>query len=302
MPAKSVGVAILTLNAEKHLEHVLKPILASSLKPKILVIDSASNDQTLAICKEWGVEVYNIPRNEFNHGLTREKARKVLGTDIVVFLTHDAYLEDGEALIPLVEPLLKSKAAASYARQLPRPGAGLLEAFPRAYNYPEESQLRNISNVKKWGVYTFFISDSCAAYDNASLDTIGGFSDVLYGEDTKACAELLHKGFNIAYVAEARVEHSHDYTLIQEFKRNFDIGLSRKQIEPLLAIAGADSARGQAFAKKLLLESLKTPWITPYVFFHLAAKFLGYKIGQKSVNASATWKRMLSSQPYFFKS
>ena len=196
-----------------------------------------------------GVEILPIPRGEFNHGLTREKARLALKTDIAVFLTQDAYLADGDALLPLIEPLMKGKAAASYARQLPRPNAGLLETFARTFNYPAEGNLRSLADAGQWGVYTFFLSNSCAAYLNSALDEIGGFSDVLLGEDTLACAQLLHRGHSVAYAAEAKVEHSHNYTLKEEFKRNFDIGLSRRQIEPLLLVAGRDAQRGWASPK-----------------------------------------------------
>lgn len=81
----SVGVLLLTLNAEKHLHESLLPVINSTLKPKVLVIDSGSQDKTAEIAKDLGAEVLVIRKNEFNHGATREKGRKLLNTDIVVF-------------------------------------------------------------------------------------------------------------------------------------------------------------------------------------------------------------------------
>lgn len=295
-----IGIVILTLNAEKHLDKLLPPLVKSPLKPKILIVDSSSTDNTVDKVLSYGVEVVSIPRSEFNHGLTREKARALIGTEIVVFMTQDAYFVDVEGVEELVRPLLDNRAEVSYARQIPRAHADLLESFARDFNYPPESHIRSLKEVKQWGVYTFFISNSCSAYLNKALDEVGGFPDVLFGEDTAALAKLLHRGYKVAYVATSQVEHSHNYTLKEEFKRNFDIGLSRKSLAASLAIAGKDSSRGKDFALSLLKKSLATPWKTPYVISHLAAKWCGYKLGQCSINASTQWKSFFSSQPYYF--
>jgi rhamnosyltransferase len=190
---QTVGVAILTLNAQSHLSHCLSPLLKSPLNPRVLVVDSSSTDLTVGVAREMGAETLLIPREEFNHGLTREKARKHLNTDIVVFLTPDAYACDDQMLNQLVQPIVNDQAAAAYARQLPHQGAGFFEAFPRHFNYPSESHIRGIEDIHQYGVYTFFCSNSCAAYSNQKLDEIGGFRSVLLGEDTVAIAELLHK-------------------------------------------------------------------------------------------------------------
>ena len=46
-----------------------------------------------------------MPRDEFNHGLTRERARRALGTDIVVMLTPDAVATDTEFVERLTRPI-----------------------------------------------------------------------------------------------------------------------------------------------------------------------------------------------------
>ena len=86
-------------------------------------------------------------------------ARKRLGTDIVVFMTQDAYPRDSDIFSPLVEPIIKGIAAVSYARQIPREGAGTFEAFPREFNYGPTPQLRRMDDVDTYGVYTFFCSN-----------------------------------------------------------------------------------------------------------------------------------------------
>lgn len=231
----SIGVAVITHKAKNHLPLCLPPLLQSSLKPRVLVVNSSSHDGTVETALELGAETLVIPRPDFNHGSTREKARKHLDTDIVVMITPDAYALDTHVLERLVKPIIEGKASISYARQIPHDGADFFESFHREFNYPSESHIRGIEEIGRYGVYTFFCSNSCAAYSNKALDEIGGFHSTLLGEDTVAVAKLLRKGHKIAYTAEAIVKHSHRYTLMQEFKRTFDTGLARAEYGHLLS-------------------------------------------------------------------
>jgi Predicted glycosyltransferases len=299
----TIGCAIVTYRAKNHLEHCLKPLLESPLKPKILVVDSSSNDGTVEIAQRLGAETVVIPKSEFNHGTTRELARKRLGTDIVCLLTQDAYMVDKYSLERLVAPIVDKRASIAYARQIPHKGAHFFEAFARNYNYPEHSHVRSIDDTDKYGVFTFFCSNSCAAYSNAALDEIGGFNHVLLGEDTVATAKLLRKGHKIAYAADALVHHSHRYSLWQEFNRNFDTGLARKGYAHLLDCSEGDSKRGLDYMKSMLKRLAKEqPHLIPYALAHGFFKWSGYQIGKRSTNAPIAFKKALSSQKFFWES
>lgn len=295
-----VGVAIITHNARHHLPYCLPPLLQSELKPHIVLVNSSSTDGTVELAKQFGVETVVIPRKEFNHGTTRELARKILNTDIVVMTTPDAYATTG-ALDKLVEPIIQNKASLAYSRQIPHQGANIWESFPRKFNYPDKSQLRSIADVAEYGVYTFFFSDSFGAYSNAALEEIGGFCPVLTGEDTVLCAKLLLKGHKVAYVAESLVHHSHHYSLLQEFKRHFDTGLARESYKEWLISGGKDSKRGKAYVKELLNYLAKeSPHLIPYALLQSVVKFTGYYLGKKLINAPKSVKKQFSAQDFYW--
>jgi rhamnosyltransferase len=301
MKNPTIGVAVITHQARYHLPRCLPPYLNSKLKPRVLVMNSSSHDGTVEAAEALGAETLVIPRQQFNHGATRELARKHLGTDIIVMTTPDAYPAHDELLETLVQPLIDNQASIAYARQLPHEGADFFESFARQFNYPETSHIRSLNEAKQYGVYTFFCSNSCAAYLNTALDEIGGFEPVLLGEDTVAVARLLHRGHRIAYVAEAKVHHSHRYTLKQEFKRCFDAGLARKEYRHLIAIGGNDSSRGTTYT----LEMGKSLWkenrpLIPYAIIQTAVKWFGYQLGKRSVKAPLWLKRNLSSQDFYW--
>ncbi len=299
----SVGVIVITHSAKKHLQHCLPPLIASSVQPRVLLVNSSSHDGTVEEAERLGAETLVIPRVEFNHGTTREMARNYLRTDIVVMITPDAYPVGEDMLEKLVQPLLDGRASIAYARQLPHDGAGVFESFPREFNYPPESQLRGIEDAKKYGAYTFFCSNSCAAYVNAALDEIGGFRSVLTGEDTLAVSLLLQRGHKIAYVAEAEVKHSHEYTLMQEFKRYFDTGYYRKLNYELFRFQGNDEGRGREYLRALLKHLARvSPHLIPYAILQTAAKWAGYKLGRMSVNAPVWFLKRLSNQDFYWTS
>lgn len=300
---KSIGVLIPTHNARHHIKRFLTSILSSPLKPRVLLIDSSSKDGTMEFAQQMDVETLVIPQKEFNHGATRELARKHLNTDIVVMMTQDAYPQSSTFLEYLIAPLIKVKASVSYARQIPHNGANFFEAFPRHFNYPVKSYIRGIDDLDKYGASIFFCSNSCAAWSNVALDEIGGFYPVLANEDTFAVAKLLKKGHRIAYVAEAVVYHSHRYSLLEEFKRYFDTGYTRKLYRETLFCGRGDKKHGSRYVLTMLkLLTKQNPLAIPYAMLHIAMKYLGYQVGNIGPKLPRRIARLLSAQDYYWSS
>ncbi len=299
---KSVGVVVVTYNARSCLRRCLEPIQRSALRPKILVIDSSSSDGTADLARELGADVHVIPKNEFNHGITREIGRRMLGTDIAVMVTQDISPIGSDMIETLVEPILSGKASIAFARQLPHDGAGFFEAFPRRFNYPPENEIRGLEDIGRLGSMTYFCSDSCCSWSNAALDSIGGFRKTLTMEDTIATAMLLQAGHRIAYVGNAAVMHSHHYTLKQEFCRYFDTGIVRAQWRSLFALGKSDEERGKTFFSSMLRELAETdPAKIPYAVLSAAAKYLGYKIGYYGRGLPLWLKIRLSAQSFYWR-
>lgn len=300
--SQTIGVVIPTRNAAADLPRCLAPVLANPSIAQCLVIDSESRDGTVAIARDAGCQVEVIAARDFNHGATRERARKLIGTDIVIFLTQDAILVEPGAIDRLVAPLLNMTADIAYGRQLPKPGADLFEAVPREFNYPTQSHTRRIEHLETYGVFTFFCSDSFAAYRQSSLDRVGGFPTILTNEDYFVTAAILKAGGAIAYVAEAEAWHSHRYTLVQEFRRFFDTGYVRGENPWVQHMVGNAEGRGVKMSSELLRRLARgQPWLVPYAFAQLLAKWLGFRVGFFGSRLPAGLKRRFSSQPGYWR-
>ncbi len=297
----SVGVVIVTYRAREQLGRCLPPLLASPLGPRVLVVNSSSSDGTVERARELGAETWVVPRTAFNHGATREAARRRLATDIVVMMTPDAHATSPAFLERLIAPIAAGRAAVSYARQRAAADADPIARFGRAFAFPESGEIRSAADWRDRGSAVHFCSNACAAWSQAALDEIGGFRPTLVSEETIAVVELLERGHRIAYVAEAEVVHSHPTSLLGDFRRQFDIGLTRRLFARQLLAHGADEQRGLLYLRELTAYLRReAPGLLPYAWLHTALRYAGYRLGRMGPRLPEGWRRRLSSQDFFW--
>ncbi len=277
-------VCVPTLNAADQWEEFAAALNAQSVAPqRVIVIDSESTDGTPELARREGFYVLPIARKEFRHGKTRQLAVDLAcDSEILVYLTQDALLANSDSLAALLHPFEDASVGAAYGRQLPRKGAGPIEAHARLFNYPPVSAVRSRESVGTLGFKAIFFSNSFGAYRRSALQAVGGFPlDVNFGEDTVVTARLVLKGWKIAYVAEAEVFHSHDYTWRQEFERYKYVGELHAEHAWMLREFGGTSGEGLRFiTSEIALIAKQAPWKIPSVMLRSGAKFLGYKIGR----------------------
>jgi rhamnosyltransferase len=202
--------------------------------------------------------------------------------DVIVYLTQDAIPVDGNTIAALLRSFEDPAVGAAYGRQLPREGANAIETHARIFNYPAESDVREERSIPVMGLKSAFFSNSFGAYRRTALDAVGGFPrDVNFGEDTIVAAKMLLSGWKIAYVSEAKVRHSHDYNVREEFKRYASIGELHATQSWLLRHFGSASGEGLRFVKSELTYLLRTrPTLIPNAIIRTLSKYCGYQYGK----------------------
>jgi len=296
-------VVVPTLNAAKDWPRLTTPLLGSVTADRVLILDSSSTDETASLATAAGFRLHAIARSEFNHGGTRQLAAELLpDAEILVFLTQDIELAQSDDINRLLEAFIDPTVAAAFGRQLPRRGATPSEAHARLYNYPAQSGVRTLASREQLGFKAVFISNSFAAYRRDALIAVGGFPrDVIFGEDTITAARLLLAGWKIAYVADAKVYHSHSYTWKQEFKRYFDIGvLHQRESWMLREFGGAGGEGGRFVRSELRYLWPRSWWLIPSALIRTAAKLIGYRLGRIESRLSVGSKRSLSMNRQFW--
>lgn len=263
----------------------------------VLLIDSGKGTPYANEINGMSVQVRTIDSRNFNHGGTRQWGMKLCPeADIYVFLTQDAILADEYSVENLVAVFDDGSIGCAYGRQLPHRDAGVFGTIARAFNYPPQSRIYSFEDRKKHGIKTAFISNSFAAYRKKAMHEVCGFPhDTILGEDMCVAAKMLLANWKIAYVANAMVYHSHDYSMIQEFKRYFDIGVFHARESWIQRKFGKAEGEGKRFVMTELRYILKN---CPYRLFEMVLrdgmKFLGYRLGLCESKLKNSWKKRLS--------
>jgi len=280
---KKISIIIPTYNAQSYLTKLLDSIKSQSIKDyELIIIDSTSKDDTVNLAKKYTSNIVVIPQREFDHGGTRTKAAQLAQGDILIYLTQDALPFDSFAIENIIKVFDDNDIGAAFGKQIPYDESSLFGKHLREFNYTNNSYIRNKKDIQKYGLKTAFLSDSFAAYKRSALKDITWFKDgLILGEDTYAGAKMVLAGYKLAYVAEAKVYHSHSYTIVQEFKRYFDIGVFHAKENWILEHFGKAEGEGMKYIKSEFNYLLKNGawYLIPEFFLRNGMKYLGYKLG-----------------------
>jgi rhamnosyltransferase len=282
MKSPDITVIIPTLNAGEYIEKLLSVLLTQDIKVReVIVIDSSSDDRTVEIARGFDVKVLVIPRHTFDHGKTRNLAAKEAKGDVLIFMTQDALPSDNTLLRKLTAPLKNLEIAATFGRHIPRHDASPLEVFARHFNYPEIGFVKGKEDIEKLGIKTFFFSNVCSAYKKGPFLQVGMFPEgIRANEDMLLTAKLILNGYKVAYVSEAMVIHSHNWSLLMQFKRYYNIGSSLKNYGWILRYKRPEEEGMRLIKQQLsfVIKQRKYLWI-PYIFVESLTKYLGFRIG-----------------------
>ena len=202
--------------------------------------------------------------------------------DILLFMTQDAMPKNTELIAKMADAFEIENVGAAYARQLPAKDCDVIERYTRDFNYPERSRLKGKEDIPELGIKTFFCSNVCAAYRKSVYQKMGGFEKkTIFNEDMILAGRMVKAGYQIAYVAEAQVVHSHNYSGVQQFHRNFDLAVSQADHPEVFS-----GIRSESEGIRLVIQTAKyllrigKPHLIPVLIYKSGCKYLGYKMGQ----------------------
>ncbi|MBR4083825.1 MAG: glycosyltransferase family 2 protein [Lachnospiraceae bacterium] len=241
--------------------------------------------------KYHNIKVYHLSKKEFDHGYTRHRGIKKSEAEVFIMMTQDAMPADLNLVEKLMKALEQKEVAGAYARQLPKEDCGCIESYQRQFNYPEEAYVKSRKDLERLGIKTYFCSNVCCAYRREIYDRLGGFIyPAIFNEDMIYAATAIKNGYKIAYVAEACVYHSHNYTCKQQFKRNFDLGVSHANHPEVFAEVPPEG-EGMRSVKATMqyLKAQKKGRLIPKLILHSAGKYFGYFFGKHYKRLPERW-------------
>lgn len=279
-----VDVIIPTYRSDERLKETIRMLLKQTVVPENIRIVNTEE-------KFWDKEIEklspkitatHITKEEFDHGASRNLGAASSQADILLFMTHDAVPADEQLIEHLISYLNKEKTAVVYARQLPFKQSSELERYTRQFNYGDKSRVKSKRDIKELGIKTYFCSNVCAAYKRDVFVERNGFiNGAIFNEDMIYCAGVIQAGYYVAYAADAKVYHSHNYTPLEQLKRNFDLGVSQAQHPEIFEGISSESEgirlmkdTARHFAKQGDFGTLLD------MVIQSAFKFIGFRLGR----------------------
>lgn len=281
---KGVDVIIPTCKPGHQLELILKKLEQQTYQVSRVIImntEKAYYDESRYEFSG-GLKVVHITSEEFDHGKTRHEGILLSDADYCLLMTQDAVPYDEYLVEKLVEAFEEDGVAVAYGRQLPAYDCRMIEQLSRGFNYPAESRIKTVEDIKTMGIKAFFCSDVCAMYDRRVYLEAGGFiRRTIFNEDMIMAHKLLTMGYKVYYKADAQVIHSHNYTNMQQLHRNFDLGVSQTD-NPQTFSGISSESEGVKFLLRLSKLLIKGGRIydIPYLYINSAFRLLGYKLGR----------------------
>lgn len=177
------------------------------------------------------IKINKINLAEFSHSRTRNAAAKVAIGDILLFMVQDAVPIGNNFLEKLIKPFYDPHVACVFAKHIARSEANpvvrseierCFSSFKTNNNeYTIQDAKINVNDYLKRPKWYWFNSDVCSAIRKSVFDQIQ-FPDIPYAEDQIIGKLIIEAGWIKVYADTAQVIHSHQYSLINYFKRYFD--------------------------------------------------------------------------------
>lgn len=271
---------------------------------EVVVVDSGSRDDSVAVARAAGARVHAIAPSDFNHGATRNLAAGLARGEVLVFTSQDAYAPQPDWLARLTAPLRDPAVGGAYGRQVAHEGASPAERFFLDFLYGPTARTQRAAGAAELTMDTTLFSNVNAAMRRDVFARFPFVDDIVMSEDQEWSRRVLLAGYELRYVADAVVRHSHAYTMRAAFRRFFDSGASSE----VAYMAGGAPASAALRARSVDYARRELRWLwthhkaaIPHAVAYEASKFLGLQLGLRHRRLPLWLKRRCSALPTYWR-
>jgi rhamnosyltransferase len=180
---------------------------------ELIVIDSGSTDGSVELIRQATPRHFvQIQPADYNPARVMNLGMKLARAETAVFLNADATPQGADWLRPLAAALRKSRTAAVFGRQIPRPDCHAVFAHDYARCFGPNRDSAN---------WDHFFSMVSSGVRKDIWERRGFLESMQYSEDDEYSRWCRSEGWQVVYCPESVVMHSHNYTRRQAYKRSF---------------------------------------------------------------------------------
>jgi rhamnosyltransferase len=218
----SVAIIMRSKNEMPYATAALERLFRQTWKDFILYnVDSGSTDGTVEQIRKYNsARLVEISPKAYVPGKVLNEMIARTSESVIVFLNADAIPLDDEWLKRLLKPILDGEADAVMSKQTPRDDA----RFVVKYDYRRAYDPKNIKEENE----DFFSAVACAF--RRELWDARKFPESGYAEDLAWARECRLQGARFKLVLDSDVEHSHNYTIKELYRKKFRHGQTYKRI------------------------------------------------------------------------
>lgn len=199
---RRVSAVIRAYNEAEHIGRLLEGFEQQTVKPdEVVLVDSGSVDDTVAIAKAGGCTIVHIDKAEFSFGRALNRGCAAASGDILLFNSAHVYPVYDTYLEHIVNAFDRKGVAIAYGRQVGDERTKFSESRVMLKWFPTE-------NI--WDQGHPFSNNANAAVLKSAWEE-SPYDENLTGlEDLDFAKKAIARGHKIAYVADAPVVHVHE--------------------------------------------------------------------------------------------
>ena len=219
-----ISVIIRTFNEQQHLGQLLYGITQQIVTdPEIIIVDSGSTDNTLAIAERYPVKIVHIRPEDFTFGRSLNTGIAAAAGEIIVITSAHCYPIYPDWLEQLIQPFTNPHIALTYGRQ----------SEGETNHYSEGQFFRKYFPETSVPTQAHPYAHNANAAIRKTLWEQHPYNEALTGlEDLAWSSWAVEEGYDIAYIAEAEIIHQHEETWKQVHNRYKREAIALKQILP----------------------------------------------------------------------
>lgn len=212
------------------------------VRVSLVVFESASTDGSKDIIEAHGYDqITHLAPGSYRSSKVLNAGVRSARTELVAFVNSDAVMIGRNVLRRMAEVILADpRRAGAFARQLVRPGANVMTRVDYHVAFDNRRELG--ARAANW------MSLVCSMVRKTAVVEVPFDEELTFAEDAVWSQTVIDRGWRVAYVPEAIVEHSHDYTWEQRYRRSFGDSAA------LARIAESEPERG-------LLDGFLVPYL-----------------------------------------
>lgn len=198
---KLISVVVLTKNSEKHIKTCMDSINIQTLKPiETIIVDAGSTDKTKQILSEYNLKLINVDKNT-SIGRARQIGFEHSLGDLIAYIDSDVELPHENWLKHMIKPFDDPSVAGVQTLAKCRDSdPDILKKVHSRFEY--KNTKIDIDHYEPVGTSHLLLR-------RIAVESVGGFKDINFGEDTDLTRKIMEQGHYFIYLPNEKCYHYH---------------------------------------------------------------------------------------------